>query len=146
MSIFLLCCFSLCAESQKQSVSGFPEVDKIWLRAAPPGVHMMAAYVTLKNATDRDMKLVGAYSPAFGMAEIHKTILENGVAKMREQKKIILKSGQELSMQPGGLHIMLMRPKSQPEIGEKVRICLIYEDNGKQLVQHLDFPVKQSNE
>ncbi len=128
------------------SAYDFPDVKMPWLRAAPPGVKMMAAYLTIENQTTEKIKLVGAYSPAFGMTEVHRSIEENGQYRMEEQKSLLLNPGDMLSFEPGGLHIMLMMPKETFKIGDVVRICLIYEDTvGNEQVQHLDFPVKTSD-
>ncbi|MEZ5470889.1 MAG: copper chaperone PCu(A)C [Marinicella sp.] len=122
----------------------FPKADNLWLREAPPTARMLAAYATIENNTSEDLRLVGAYAPDFGMAEIHKTIEVNGLLKMREQKELALPAESTIVMQPGGLHIMLMMPKAKFKAGDEARICLIYQDTkGKEHVQHLDFPVKK---
>ena len=122
----------------------FPTTANLWLREAPPNARMLAAYVTVENTTDQDLKLVGAYAPDFGMTEIHKTIEVDGMLKMREQKELPLPIQSKILMEPGGLHIMLMMPKTKFKAGDETRICLIYQDqDGKEHVQHLDFPVKK---
>jgi len=122
----------------------FPQADELWLRAAPPGVKMLAAYVKLDNQTGQTLSLVGAYAPDFGMAEIHRTVEVDGVFKMREEKVMPLPAGSTVTMEPGGLHIMLMMPKRSFAVGDEARICLIYTDaTGAERVQHLDFPVKR---
>lgn len=142
----MLLIFSLMAANLAMAFE-FPEVKKPWLRAAPPNVKMMAAYLELENTTESDKKLVGAYSPAFGMTELHKSIEENGQYRMEHQPELNLTVGDSLSFQPGGLHIMLMMPEQALKVGDSVRICLIYQDDaGEKHVQHLDFPVKQDGE
>lgn len=121
----------------------FPEVKDPWLRAAPPNVKMMAAYMQVINTSDSEKKLIGAYSPAFGMTELHKSIEENGQYRMEHQPELLLPPGGTLSFQPGGLHIMLMMPESALAVGDSVQICLIYQDDaGDKHIQHLDFPIK----
>lgn len=122
----------------------FPEVSDLWLREAPPNARMLAAYVTIQNQHQEPIKLVGAYAPDFGMAEIHKTVEVDGMLRMREQKELSLPAQAEIKMAPGGLHIMLMMPERRFVVGEQARICLVYQDQaGKEHVQHLDFPVKK---
>ena len=120
----------------------FPEVNELWLRAAPPNARMLAAYVSVKNNTEQNMTLVGAFAPDFGLAEIHKTVEVDGMLKMREQKELPLPKQSSVVMEPGGLHIMLMMPKRKFTVGDEVRICLVYQDeSGDEHIQHLDFPV-----
>ena len=122
----------------------FPEASHLWLREAPPNARMLAAYVTVDNQTQQQLKIIGAYAPDFGMAEIHKTIEVDGMLKMREQPVLLLPIEGNIVMEPGGLHIMLMMPKQRFKVGDEVRICLIYQDeSGAEHVQHLDFPVKK---
>ena len=144
-AIFLMALigFSTCSTAEK-----FPDAQDPWLRAAPPNAKMMAAYVTLNNNSGQDWTLVGAYAPDFKMAEIHKTIEVDGMLKMREQKQLPLPDGESLTLQPGGLHVMLMMPKDAIKVGDVVKICLVYQDSQdqedvQQHVQHLMFPVKK---
>ena len=119
----------------------FPDINNYWLRAAPPNAMMMAAYGDLNNDTDKQKILIGAYSPDFGMAEIHKTIITDGVARMVHQAEIIIKPHEQLSFKPGGLHIMLMQPSKTISTGDKIKICLIYRQGDMESVQHIMFPV-----
>ncbi|TDR22648.1 copper chaperone PCu(A)C [Marinicella litoralis] len=134
----------LCLSVQSVQAFEFPAISDLWFREAPPTAKMLAAYVTVENQTQKDLKLIGAFAPDFAMAEIHKTIDVDGLLKMREQKELLIPQNEQLVMEPGGLHIMLMMPKKRFTVGEEVRICLIYQDeSGSEQVQHLDFPVKK---
>jgi len=54
---------------------------------------MLAGYATLKNNTDQDQTLTFAKSDQFKMVEIHKTIVVDGVAKMRRQDNLVIPAG-----------------------------------------------------
>ncbi len=128
--------------AEETSVFDFPEAADLWMRAAPPNAKMLAAYITVVNNSQNQMKLTGAFAPDFGMAEIHKTVEIDGMLKMREQKELIISAQSSLVMKPGGLHIMLMMPKKKFKVGDQTRICLVYRNAaGEEYVQHLDFPV-----
>jgi copper(I)-binding protein len=120
-----------------------PEIEDHWLREAPPNANMMAAYGMLTNNTDEDMLLVGAYSPAFSMTEIHKTIITDGIARMVHQPEIIIKQDEILSFAPGGLHIMLMHPIIEYNLGDLIKINLIYQQDDKKIIQEVWFPVQK---
>jgi copper(I)-binding protein len=141
--IFLLFtgCYTVCAQGDE--AHQFPQMEDQWLRAAPPNAMMLAAYGQLTNNTHTDAILIGAYSPAFQIAEIHKTTITNGVASMAQQHQLMIKAGEKLQFQPGGLHIMLMQPKQKILAGEKIKICLIYQQDDKEFVQHIMFPVEK---
>lgn len=118
-----------------------PEIKDYWLRAAPPNSMMQAAYGKLINNTNQEIKLIGAYSPAFKMTEIHKTIITDGVARMKHQPELIIEDKQTLAFEPGGLHIMLMHPIIKFKAGDKIKINLIYQIDGEKVVDEIWFPV-----
>lgn len=85
-------------------------LEGAWVRAAPPGVDRMAAYVTLRNGGSEDCVITGASSPAFGSAMLHRTVTEDGVSRMRPLGQLSLAAGGSLDFAPGGRHIMLLGP------------------------------------
>ncbi|MBL4660075.1 MAG: copper chaperone PCu(A)C [Alcanivoracaceae bacterium] len=135
--ILLICLVSTAIIAEEY----FAKIENHWLRAAPPNAMMLAAYGQLTNDDDEDKILIGAYSPDFNMAEIHKTIITDGVARMIHQPQLIIKPHDQLTFEPGGLHIMLMHPNKAIKVGEEIKICLIYKQGDKELVQHIMFPV-----
>lgn len=115
-------------------------VEAPWVRAAPPGAMMLAGYARLRNDGDVPLTLVGARSAAFGMAEIHRTVEIDGVARMREATPLTIAPGETLSMAPGGLHVMLMRPTAPVNEGQSLSIVLQLDDGSELAV---DFPVRK---
>jgi len=81
----------------------------------PPGRAMSAGYLTLRNNTNSVIRISGVDSPQFGFVEIHETRLENGVAKMLLVPELLIPAQSSISLQPGGKHLMLMRPIGAPE-------------------------------
>lgn len=115
-------------------------VEAPWVRAAPPGAMMLAGYAQLRNDGDAPVTLVGARSEAFGMTEIHRTVEIDGVARMREATPLTIAPGETLGMAPGGLHVMLMRPKAALAEGQTLQIVLLLEGGGE---LPIDFPVRK---
>ena len=60
-----------------------PKIERAWIRSAPPGANTLAGYLMVKNACSSSIKIVGVESRDFGMPMIHRTVIENGVSKMR---------------------------------------------------------------
>lgn len=121
----------------------FPKVNDFWLQAAPPNAKVMAAYGELVNESKTDIILVGAYSPAFSMTMIHQTKIIDGVAKMIHQDELVIKPTEKLIFKPGSFHIMLMQPNFKINLGDKIKINLIYQVGDKRQVQELWFPVEK---
>ena len=118
------------------------KIENYWLQAAPPNAMMMAAYAELRNDSNKDITLVGAYSPAFKMTEIHKSVIENGIAKMIHQPKLVIKPSEKLILKPGSYHIMLMQPIIKFKKGDLIKINLIYQNGDKLEVKENWFPVE----
>ncbi len=97
-------------------------VDGAWVREAPPGASALAGYATLKNDGDAPIRIERVQSGAFGSASIHETTHVDGVARMRELPGIDLAPGASVVLEPGGRHLMLMRPKSALRDGDKVDV------------------------
>ena len=114
------------------------QVEDAWARQAPMmpsggqmGGHMAggtgAVYVTLRNAGAAPDALVGASSAAAEHVELHETIQDGQVMRMRPLAKLALPSGGVLAMKPGGYHIMLLNLKHALQAGEKVSVTLTFE-------------------
>ena len=134
-ALFLHCLLTLPAMAAGQMVASNP-----WIREAPPGVSMWAGFVSLKNTSEKPVALVRASSPAFHMVEMHRSVVENGVVRMREQERIVIPAGQTVALKPGGYHLMLMHARQPIRAGVSVPITLSF-DNGQNL--RLTFPVKR---
>ena len=103
-------------------------VSNAWIPQAPPGVDMLAGYLTLKNSGDQTVTVLAAQSDRFRTVTVHQTVIENGVSRMRELNRLEIAPGQELKFAPGGLHLMLMQPRSAIAPGDRVEIVLLLSD------------------
>lgn len=103
-------------------------VTQAWIRAAPPGAMMLAGYFTLANRGGETRQLVGSRSDAFGDVSIHRSFVEDGVSKMRPAGDLDIDSGATLTFEPGGLHLMLMSPRSDVSPGQHIPIWLCFAD------------------
>ena len=106
-------------------------VDHPWARATAGNATTGAAYVTLTETGAADT-LTGTSTPAAKTAEVHETISDNGVMKMRPVGPLPLMAGTPVKMEPGGKHIMLMGLKAPIKAGETVPLTLTVEGEDKQ--------------
>lgn len=97
-----------------------------WVRAAPPGAGMMAGYLTIENGLGHDVELVAVNSPDFGAVELHETIVTDGVASMRRVTDLVVATGDVWRFEPGGRHLMLMRPTGPLAVGDQVTVTLMF--------------------
>ncbi|NIJ68676.1 copper chaperone PCu(A)C [Xanthomonas sp. 60] len=81
-----------------------------WVRVlpAPSPMRMTAGYGHIHNGCARAVTIVAASSPAFGHVTLHETVVEDGVSKMRPLPELRLAAGATATLQPTGMHLMLM--------------------------------------
>ncbi|HEX7112759.1 MAG TPA: copper chaperone PCu(A)C [Mizugakiibacter sp.] len=103
-------------------------VEDAWIRAAPPGAMMLAGYMALGNTGDASVVLDAADSDAFGDVSMHRTVEEDGVARMRPLERVTVAPGQRVTFAPGGMHLMLMQPKRALHPGDRITIRLRHAD------------------
>jgi copper(I)-binding protein len=101
-------------------------IDHPWARATAPSAKAGGVFLTLKPGAAPD-KLTGASTPVAEMAELHRTVAENGVMKMLPVETMPVEPGKPVELKPGGLHIMLMGLKQPLKQGETFPITLRFE-------------------
>jgi len=84
-----------------------------YARAVPPGQPNSAVFMSLENRSGADQALVAAESGVSEVVELHTHVAEGGMMRMRRIEKIELPAGQSVTLQPGGLHVMLMVSSSR---------------------------------
>lgn len=112
-----------------QSQPGTLHVTDAWIRAAPPGIMVLGGYMTVENPGLENVKITAASSPQFGMIELHRTVIENDVARMRKQPYFMVPAGEKLVLAPNGRHLMMMMPNVPLQVGDDVTVVLTL-DNG----------------
>lgn len=111
-SVFTLCAALFSCPSF--ACTGVQVVDG-WIRQAPPGATVMAGYVQLKNTGDKPRRISAIASPRFGAIEVHQTVIEDGESRMLALDSIDIPPHETVALKPGGMHLMLFRPK-QPQL------------------------------
>jgi copper(I)-binding protein len=113
-------------------------LSEAWVRAMPPGQAMTAAYLQVLNTGETPVTVTGV-STGMGTASLHETRVVEGRSTMRPVAALTLAPGEQLQLQPGGLHVMLMGLERTPVPGEDVSICLV-TDAGESCI---DAPVSR---
>jgi len=111
-----------------ESPPASPSVSDAWVREAPPGAGMTAGYLTVHNPTDRAIDIVGVQSGDFGSIELHSTVTEDGVAKMRREDVVTVPPGGTVVFEPGGRHLMLFDPVRPLAEGDTVVLTVVLSD------------------
>lgn len=103
-------------------------VSAAWVRPVPPTARMTAGYLELHNPGPEPLVVSGAESPLFGSVEVHGTVMEGGVARMRHQPAVTVAPGETVSFAPGGLHLMLMQANETIPSTGTIPLSLLLED------------------
>ncbi|HHJ16269.1 MAG TPA: copper chaperone PCu(A)C [Gammaproteobacteria bacterium] len=111
------------------------QVDHAWVREAPPGARMMAAYMTLINRGEEDITLVDVNSPAFRMVMLHKSAMVDGMARMSHVDKLDIPAGASVALEPGSYHLMMPAPDTRLVSGDKVEFILEFADESQLRVE-----------
>jgi copper(I)-binding protein len=98
-----------------------------WVAETPPGAMATAAFVRIKNNGQAGASVTGATSSACERIEFHSTETTDGVAKMIRQSELVVPVGGEITLEPGGTHMMLIRPTAL-HAGERVSFTFTLGD------------------
>jgi copper(I)-binding protein len=106
------------------------EITHAWARATAASARTGAAYFTIANRGASDDRLVAAASPVAVKAELHTTIDDGGVMKMRPLAAVDVKAGGKAELKPGGMHLMLIDLKAPLKVGQSFPVTLTFEQAG----------------
>lgn len=130
-AIFLMCLSCMYTAMAGAAVL----VDAPWIREAPPASTVLAAYMVLRNTGDTPRSVTHIDSPAFKDSQIHRTVMEDGMAKMLPVEELQLPVHGSVSLEPGGLHLMLFDPLRDMHEGDIVTLVIHYGNGESVTVQ-----------
>ena len=78
------------------------------------GAPMAAGYLEIGNRSGADIRITRVSSPEYGSVEIHETVVEDDIARMREIRVLEMEDGETVVFERGGKHLMLMSPVDTP--------------------------------
>lgn len=114
-------------------------VSGAWIREAPPGAEVLAAYMEIRNSGAREDVLLEARTPIAEIVSIHRTVMKGGVARMEHLESIRIPAKSTVRLRPGGDHLMIMFPERLPRGGQKVPMALRFRRAG---TVWLEVPVR----
>ncbi|MBL8146386.1 MAG: copper chaperone PCu(A)C [Anaerolineae bacterium] len=138
LSVLALCVLALPAAGQAEVIESNIFFQTVWARAtaaaeATPEAGAMdmgavsAAYLTIANAGGVGVRLVSAESPAAEFVEIHEMRMVNEVMEMRPvEGGLDILPGGVLTLEPGGLHLMLLNLAEPLVAGEAIPLALTF--------------------
>jgi periplasmic copper chaperone A len=105
-----------------------------WTRAAGQGMQG-GGFLIIRNTGAAPDRLVSATSPAAGRMELHTHIRDGDVMRMRPVNDIPVPANGEVTLQPGGLHLMLIGLTQPMNAGQTIPVTLRFEQAGEVTIQ-----------
>lgn len=103
-------------------------VEDAWVRSAPPGATVLGGYLNIENHGDKAVTFIGVSSDTAEQTEIHQTTQRNGMSRMQPVKQLVIPAHGQVKLEPGGYHLMLIKPKQALKPGDHVNFTLSFAD------------------
>lgn len=107
------------------------QVVEVWSRELPPNAPVGAAFMSIENHSDTPDRLISAESSIAEVTELHAHIHEGDVMRMVKVESIDVPANGQLTLEPGGYHIMLIDLKKPLVAGEHLPLSLQFEHAGQ---------------
>lgn len=137
------------ATSETQAASGAVTISDTWVKATAgtEDPSMTAAFGVLKNNSDKDLTIVSATNSVSDRTELHEMAMEGGSMVMRPiAGGIAIPAGGSTTLEPGGLHVMIMDVKRPITPGEQIDVNLTLSDGSTVAFQTLAKEFSGANE
>lgn len=116
-------------------------IDNGWVRVSEYSDHvggMTGAFATFTNNTEAEIKILGGSAEIATMVEAHEVAMSGGKMVMQPKEGgIVIPAGESLTLEPGGLHIMLMGLKKAIATGDEITLTIDFEGADDQTVTWL---------
>lgn len=109
-------------------------VTNAWSRSTPPVARVGVVYFTLRNDTTKSDRLLKISTPVAEKAEVHRTEVLDGIARMREVAVLHVDAGRTLEFGPGGMHLMLVGLRQPLVAGTTYDLELLFEAAGPRTI------------
>jgi len=131
----------LLLSSTNASAADTLKIIKAWIPEAPPAASVMAGYMEIQNNGHKNIDIISISSDAFASIEMHRSVESDGFAKMQPQKKLSIPANENLILQSGSYHLMLIKPVKWLKHGDKVTLNFKLSNN---TTQSLEIFVKKN--
>lgn len=99
-------------------------VEDGFVRKPIPGRTMTAAFMNIHNTSEKDVILTRATLEGAKTVEIHTHTHEEGVMRMRQIFELPIKAGESVTLEPGGLHLMVFGITQLPD-NPTLELCTV---------------------
>ncbi len=106
---------------------GTPQLSVGTVQAAEPVAGSSQIVLSITNTGDGDDALTGVATDAAVGIELHETRIEDQRATMVALDEVPLPAGTTVRFRPGGLHLMMIGPADEVEVGSTFEVTLEFD-------------------
>ena len=106
-------------------------ISQAWIQEGPPNARVLAGFMQISNNSAKAINITSATSDAFNKIEFHRTVEDQGMARMQRQQHLTIPAGGQLTLEHGGYHLMLIQPSRKLKTGDAVNIEFTVPTIGK---------------
>lgn len=110
------------AASAASEDAGALRFDAAWVREPVAGRRLTAAYARITNTTSQPVIISSVSTPSARVIEMHEMSMNDGIMRMKKLDAITIPPDGVVTLEPGGLHLMVIDLISDPRAGEKLRL------------------------
>jgi periplasmic copper chaperone A len=138
----VLALLAACAAVPPAAPAAGVTVENPFARSSPMEGGTAGAFFTVRNGGPIADRLTAAAFAGAEAVELHETVDEGGVMKMRPHPEgWEVPAGGQLELKPGGKHVMLIGLKEPLKPGTEIEITLTFEKAG---VVRVKAPVREA--
>lgn len=118
-------------------------VENGYARESIPGTSISSAYMTIKNLSAKNIRLIAAASAVSDRIEIHQHTMSDGLMRMRQRDYVEISAQNSTVFQPSGFHLMIFHLKQPLKAKENIIITLYFDDQSSIDVNYTVQGLKQ---
>jgi copper(I)-binding protein len=105
-------------------------VEDAWAPPTPGAAKTAAVYFTVINRGSTPDRIVGAVTAAAEHADMHTTIRDGDIMRMRRVVSVEIPAGGKAVFSPNGFHVMLTGLKAPLKMGDALPVTLKFAEAG----------------
>lgn len=111
------------------------QISQVWARQTLVPGQPTGVYLTIENATNKDVRLLQVSVNGAERAEMHDSVHTDGIVRMVQLDDLVVAAGSIEQFQPGGKHIMVFGLPQLLKPGMQVLVTLTFENASPMDVQ-----------
>jgi copper(I)-binding protein len=128
LSLVLLTAFAPAVHGQDKLTSDQIVIQDPWVQEVPPVSKNSAAYMKIENVSGVASALVSGDSDVARVIEFHEIVkTSDGLMKMQKLPQLAVPAHGNVTLAPGGYHVMLIDLQRKLKVGDEVKIHLVFE-------------------